>query len=624
MLNDTADPAAPEAATIAEAERLLRQGEPLLAYNMAETGLQQWPGHIRLHQLLALALARSGDTQRANTILEGLAAQGIRDSETLGGLARTHKDLGLAATDPTRRLAHLEASYRLYEQAYAEARTGGPASAAYYTGINAATLAALRGDVEKARLIAAEVITICESAQAAAPDAGAEYWRQATLGEAALILGDTSTAAKYYLAAIALAPGRFGDFSSTRRQARLLAAHLPVDDSWIADVLRIPPVLVFTGHMVDAEGRQEPRFPPHYESAVRQAINATVQAIQPIAAYGSAACGADILCLEVMQEQGIEIHVVLPFPPEEFRKVSVDVAPGNWGPRFDRLLATANSVTITSDHRASGSNAPFEYSNLVMTGLGQLRAHLLDTSLRGLGIWDGAGRGGAGGSASMVAVWERTGIAVDHVYLPGGKGTPRVETPPQDSASGVDLDAERRKPHHDIKALLFADAVGYSKLSEDQIPAYVTGFLGAVAALNRRTRYRCEHVETAGDGLYMVFAEAVDAAHYALELSTLIGATDWTAQGLPANFNLRIALHCGPVYCGLDPITDTPLFTGPHTSRAARIEPITPPGQVYASSAFAAVVAAKSPREIVMRHVGQLPLAKSSGTLTLYHLQAAV
>jgi len=65
MLNDTADPAAPEAATIAEAERLLRQGEPLLAYNMAETGLQQWPGHIRLHQLLALALARSGDTRAA-------------------------------------------------------------------------------------------------------------------------------------------------------------------------------------------------------------------------------------------------------------------------------------------------------------------------------------------------------------------------------------------------------------------------------------------------------------------------------------------------------------------------------------------------------------------------------
>ena len=91
----------------------------------------------------------------------------------------------------------------------------------------------------------------------------------------------------------------------------------------------------------------------------------------------------------------------------------------------------------------------------------------------------------------------------------------------------------------------------------------------------------------------MVFDDARDAAHYALELSALVNGTDWTAHGLPANFNLRIALHCGPVYCGRDPVTQAPLFTGPHTSRAARIEPITPPGQVYASSAFAAVAAAR-------------------------------
>jgi class 3 adenylate cyclase len=108
----------------------------------------------------------------------------------------------------------------------------------------------------------------------------------------------------------------------------------------------------------------------------------------------------------------------------------------------------------------------------------------------------------------------------------------------------------------------------------------VTGFLGAVAELNRRTRHRFEHVETAGDGLYMVFGNAVDAAHYALELSALATSTDWSALGLPPTFNVRIALHCGPVYCGWDPVTATRIYTGPHTSRAARNEPIPPPGQV--------------------------------------------
>ena len=46
-----------EAELIAEAERLLGQGEPLLAYNATDRGLQRWPGQVRLGQLQALANA---------------------------------------------------------------------------------------------------------------------------------------------------------------------------------------------------------------------------------------------------------------------------------------------------------------------------------------------------------------------------------------------------------------------------------------------------------------------------------------------------------------------------------------------------------------------------------------
>ncbi len=216
---------------------------------------------------------------------------------------------------------------------------------------------------------------------------------------------------------MALAKGRYGDLSTTRRQARLLAAHLPVDDAWLADVLRIPPVLVLTGNMIDREGRPVPRFPAGLESAVRQAMRDSLQAARPLAAYGSAACGADILGMEIVHELGGEIHVVLPFPPNEFRTASVDVAPGDWGARFDRLLEVASTVTIASDHRASGSVATFEYVNLLMTGLGQLRAELLDTTLLGLAVWDPEAGGAPGGSASVVEAWERRGIAVDKVSL---------------------------------------------------------------------------------------------------------------------------------------------------------------------------------------------------------------
>lgn len=117
-----------------------------------------------------------------------------------------------------------------------------------------------------------------------------------------------------------------------------------------------------------------------------------------------------------------------------------------------------------------------------------------------------------------------------------------------------------------------ADAVRYSRLSEDQIPRWVEHLLGAVAELNRRTQHRCEHVETAGDGLYLVFAEVTDAARYALELSALVAGTDWAACGLPAEFGLPVAAALGD-------------------------------------------------SGIVMRHVGRIPLAKRAGSLSLYHLQ---
>jgi class 3 adenylate cyclase len=609
-----------EDALVAEAERLLRLGEPLLAYNAADTGLQRWPEHLRLRQLQALALARSGDTERANRILTELAQAGVDDAETLGVLARTHKDLGLRAKDPVRRGAHLDSAYRLYEQAYSASLQRGSSAGAYYTGINAATVAVLRGQLDEARWLAADVLRICHQAADSDPQSAAEYWRQATLGEAALILGDAPAAARHYANATALAQDRYGDLSSTRRQTRLLAAHLPIDDAWLGEVLRIPPVLVFTGNMVDQAGRATPRFPASLEPAVARAIDHAISVIRPLAAYGSAACGADILCLERVHASGGEIHVVLPFPPEEFRRTSVDVVPGEWGARFDRLLEVAHSVTITSDHRATGSQATFEYANLVLTGLGRLRAQLLDTTLRGLAVWDCGGGGSRGGSASVVSLWEARGVPIEHVNL--GYLRQEIHSPSR-SAEWADDVAATGGTQHAIKALLFADAVGYSQLSEDQIPRYVSGFLGAVADLNRRTRHRFEHVETAGDGLYMVFDDVLDAAHYALELSALATGTDWTAHGLPSNFNLRIALHCGPVYCGRDPVTESPLYTGPHTSRAARIEPITPPGQVYASSAFAAVAAARGADGVTMRYVGKTPLAKRSGSLALYHLQPA-
>jgi len=106
-------------------------------------------------------------------------------------------------------------------------------------------------------------------------------------------------------------------------------------------------------------------------------------------------------------------------------------------------------------------------------------------------------------------------------------------------------------------------------------------------------------------------------------LSNLITTINWQEKGLPADLTLRIALHAGPAYEFDDPITNTRSFSGTHVNRAARLEPVTPLGQVYGSEEFAALAATQARQDFICDYVGQVPMAKGYGTLRTYHVRAA-
>lgn len=357
---------------------------------------------------------------------------------------------------------------------------------------------------------------------------------------------------------------------------------------------------------------------------VRSRIRRRIETLRPAAAYGSAACGADILCLECVRELGGELHIVLPFPADQFRTESVNFCRhGDWGDRFDQLLEAAEEVLVVSDKPPPSGVSTFQYANLVMTGLARLRSQMLETNLHGLAVWDGTGAGDVGGTSSVVDMWRRYGVPLEHVNPcaePVRGGNVRLETAPLVSKA-PDAGRDDADFLYTVKTMLFADAVGYSRLSEDQIPLFFEHYLGAIARYNEETDFRVEHIETAGDGMYMVFDDPHAAGHYALGLSDLINGRDWSRLGLPEDMSVRIGLHCGPVFVGRDPITGMPLYTGIHTSRTARIEPITPPGQVYASGAYAAVAAAKGIEGLRFSYIGRTQLAKQYGALALYHVK---
>jgi class 3 adenylate cyclase len=121
----------------------------------------------------------------------------------------------------------------------------------------------------------------------------------------------------------------------------------------------------------------------------------------------------------------------------------------------------------------------------------------------------------------------------------------------------------------------------------------------------------------------MVFSDVREAGAFALKLAARVDSIDRARWALPAELNLRIALHAGPVYCYKDQIIDRQNYIGSHVNRAARIEPVTPPGQVYVTDAFAALAELQVPGQFRFDYVGKVPLAKSFGEYPVYRMRAA-
>src|SRR5690349_14846625 len=98
------------------------------------------------------------------------------------------------------------------------------------------------------------------------------------------------------------------------------------------------PILAQAGRRIDAPNASIARFPAANIELVRGRIRKYFEAAKPDFLVSSAACGTDLLCLEVAGELKINRVVLLPTDPKIFRNSSVVDRPGNWGEMFDRLL----------------------------------------------------------------------------------------------------------------------------------------------------------------------------------------------------------------------------------------------------------------------------------------------
>jgi class 3 adenylate cyclase/tetratricopeptide (TPR) repeat protein len=617
---------------------LLGIGEPLLACDAVTGALRRQrekPRDPRLRQLRGLSLARLGETRRACRELEALAGEPNDDphliEETFGGLARTYKDLGFQyrATNPARARRYWKRSFRHYNSAHA--KTG-----SYYTGINAATLSLLLSWPRPARALADRVLSDCrqrwKTIETGEESTGDDlYWMAATMGEAALILGDDVEARRWYHEANAIGRGtrRFGDMGSTRHQlAAILFPELKLELSGLHDLFPMPNVAVFTGHMIDRPDRSRPRFPALtvLEEQVKTAIRARLDEQDVMIGYASAACGSDILFLEAVQERGGATVVVLPYEKALFCQDSVAMLPGSsWSERFDKVLASSRVHTVSS-HRLALQGISYEYANRFLHGLALEKAARLDSRVMHLAVWDQRPGDGPGGTADTILRWRAQGhqvtvIELEELLRPHlpliAKPNPAIPVKPVPTKSSI------RGSH--LVAIFFADAKGFSRIAEPDLPGFVEHFLGLVArqidALPPDEQPLTRN--TWGDAVYLVLANVRAAGRLALDIRDRLRETRWNEYDLPGELTMRIGLHAGPTYRSFDPVTKRDDFLGSHINLAARIEPIVVPGRVYASQAFAVLAAESGVTEFTCGYLGLKALPKQAGTIPVYAVERA-
>jgi hypothetical protein len=184
-------------------------------------------------------------------------------------------------------------------------------------------------------------------------------------------------------------------------------------------------LLLFTGHMIDAPDRTEPRFPPtpQAELEARRMIKEAVMAeraleTESLAGIAGAACGGDILFHEVCAELGIPTTVFLAVPKEEFIRHSVQHGGPQWVERFNRLLeqrpsrVLADSTTLPAWLRAKKDYTIWQRNNLWML-FNSLSLHPQQMTL--ISLWDQGAADGPGGTRDLVNQVRARGFKIERL-----------------------------------------------------------------------------------------------------------------------------------------------------------------------------------------------------------------
>jgi len=162
-------------------------------------------------------------------------------------------------------------------------------------------------------------------------------------------------------------------------------------------------VVLFSGHMVDAPGREKPRFPPDKEPIAAHAIATALDELaieaRDLCICGGA-CGGDLLFAEAALSHSARLELYIPFDESAFLEKSVDFAGNSWRNRFFAVKARAALHVLPIELGPPPANEdPYERNNRwMLEAASRFGAERLDF----LCLWNGEGGDGPGGTRHMM------------------------------------------------------------------------------------------------------------------------------------------------------------------------------------------------------------------------------
>lgn len=489
------------------------------------------------------------------------------DPAVLSVKGRLLKDQAIAAKGDERR--------RLYGVSAAAYARAAKLSGQTYPLINAATLSLLAGRRAAARTLARQLLHSPKREEAETP-----YWRAATLAEAHLLLSDVEKAKAALNEAMSLAPRAYEDHASTLRQFGLILQELRLDDHWLA-AFRPPRTAHFAGHI----------WMSGDDSEIARNIRAVIERERIGFAYGALAAGADILIAEALLEADADLHLVLPSPVAEFRKVSVVPSGAPWARRFDAILKHASSVQIVGTEADPRSPLAIQLASEVAMGLAGMQAERLGSEAVQLLVLapEKARNENRSLSERLRRIWKK-----------GGRQQHVLTAPRATSSRGPSQPEEQSECLAAFLHIAMAEAESLC----------IESLRRLAAALKRRhplatPRWSAERIDVA-------FSTPAEAADAAIEV----------AGALNPKFPVKISGHYGVAHRMDDPFGGPPLIAGAAAAMPARIALSTPPGAIHLSENFAAALYAAWPFPLPrIEHIGELPAEGAAGEVKLFSLR---